>query len=217
MRRRCVRASAHRAVLAAGSVAARVTARLARRCREPRARTGSGSRRALRREPLASGLDRPTWVGAAPGDDGALWVAEQRGRVVRLARRAARARSRPRRASCGRVPSRACSASPSTRTSRRTAASTCTSRPRRRHPRAGVRARPPTRPELRRTLLFARPARGEPQRRALAFGPDGRLYLGLGDGGGAFDPDERAQDPDDLLGKLVALDVDAPGRRWRSS
>ena len=22
----------------------------------------------------------------------------------------------------------------------------------------------------------------------LAFGPDGRLYLGLGDGGGAFDP-----------------------------
>ena len=29
----------------------------------------------------------------------------------------------------------------------------------------------------------------------LAFGPDGRLYLGLGDGGGAFDPERRAQDP----------------------
>ena len=33
---------------------------------------------------IASGLDRPTWVGAAPGDDGALWVIEQPGRVVRL-------------------------------------------------------------------------------------------------------------------------------------
>ena len=29
----------------------------------------------------------------------------------------------------------------------------------------------------------------------LIFGPDARLYLGLGDGGGAFDPDEHAQDP----------------------
>ena len=29
----------------------------------------------------------------------------------------------------------------------------------------------------------------------LAFGPDGRLYLGLGDGGGAFDPRRTAQDP----------------------
>ena len=35
------------------------------------------------------------------------------------------------------------------------------------------------------------------------FGPDGRLYLGLGDGGGAFDPRRTAQDPRDLLGKLA--------------
>src|SRR5918997_3911664 len=33
---------------------------------------------------IASGLNRPTWVGVAPGDDGALWVLEQPGRVVRL-------------------------------------------------------------------------------------------------------------------------------------
>ena len=50
----------------------------------------------------------------------------------------------------------------------------------------------------------------------LAFGPDGRLYLGLGDGGGAFDPRGNAQRPERLLGKLVSADVDAPGRpRWR--
>src|SRR5215213_11481824 len=34
---------------------------------------------------IATGLNRPTWVGVAPGDDGALWVLEQPGRVVRLA------------------------------------------------------------------------------------------------------------------------------------
>src|SRR4051794_30264669 len=32
---------------------------------------------------FATGFDRPTWVGAAPGGD-ALWVLEQAGRVIRL-------------------------------------------------------------------------------------------------------------------------------------
>jgi glucose/arabinose dehydrogenase len=45
----------------------------------------------------------------------------------------------------------------------------------------------------------------------LAFGPDGRLHLGLGDGGGAFDPHRTAQDPAQLLGKVVAADVDGGG------
>ena len=49
----------------------------------------------------------------------------------------------------------------------------------------------------------------------LAFGPDGRLYLGLGDGGGAFDPRATAQDPRNLLGKLIAVDVDEPQPRWQ--
>jgi glucose/arabinose dehydrogenase len=42
----------------------------------------------------------------------------------------------------------------------------------------------------------------------LQFGPDGMLYLGLGDGGGSFDPEENAQDGSTLLGKLIRLDVD---------
>lgn len=41
----------------------------------------------------------------------------------------------------------------------------------------------------------------------VAFGPDGMLYLGTGDGGGAGDPDGNAQDPLALLGKLLRLDV----------
>ena len=49
---------------------------------------------------------------------------------------------------------------------------------------------------------------------SVAFGPDGRLYLGLGDGGSGNDPEERAQDLDSRLGKLLRLDVDAPAADW---
>ncbi|MEW6744847.1 MAG: PQQ-dependent sugar dehydrogenase [Planctomycetota bacterium] len=48
----------------------------------------------------------------------------------------------------------------------------------------------------------------------LAFGPDGYLYIGLGDGGGAGDPDCRAQRGDTLLGKMLRVTSDgqpAPG------
>ena len=40
----------------------------------------------------------------------------------------------------------------------------------------------------------------------MAFGPDGHLYLGLGDGGGLGDPRENAQDPGTLLGKVLRID-----------
>ncbi len=43
----------------------------------------------------------------------------------------------------------------------------------------------------------------------LEFGPDGMLYLGLGDGGSGGDPQGNAQDPGTLLGKMVRLDPDA--------
>jgi len=41
----------------------------------------------------------------------------------------------------------------------------------------------------------------------LAFGPDGFLYVGMGDGGSGGDPQGHGQNPNDLLGSLLRLDV----------
>jgi glucose/arabinose dehydrogenase len=48
----------------------------------------------------------------------------------------------------------------------------------------------------------------------LAFGPDGLLYVGMGDGGSGGDPENRAQDLSSRLGKMLRIDVDQPGAEW---
>ena len=45
---------------------------------------------------------------------------------------------------------------------------------------------------------------------AVAFGPDGMLYVSLGDGGSGGDPDGNGQRLDTLLGKVLRLDVNVP-------
>ena len=47
----------------------------------------------------------------------------------------------------------------------------------------------------------------------LQFGPDGRLYVGMGDGGSGGDPQGHAQDPRSRLGKLLRINVNTSPAR----
>ena len=51
---------------------------------------------------------------------------------------------------------------------------------------------------------------------SIAFGPDGYLYIGLGDGGGQNDPLANGQDRSSLLGSILRIDVDSssPGLKY---
>gem|GEM_PF-711471 len=48
----------------------------------------------------------------------------------------------------------------------------------------------------------------------IAFGPDGYLYIGMGDGGSAGDPQGKGQRPETLLGKLLRIDVESGVRPY---
>jgi glucose/arabinose dehydrogenase len=209
----------------------------------PAVEVGTARHFELRR--VATGLVRPTWVGAAPGDPGALWVLEQPGRVLRLTgggrrdvvldlRREVRQGAEqgalglafhPDFARNGRFVVHWTARDGATRVAEfRRSAGGIEGAAGGRAPaamegaaagggaRAGVRQPAAT---AHRRLLLALPQPEENHNGGgVAFGPDGRLYLGLGDGGGAFDPRDAAQDPKVLYGKLVATPIDGPPR-WR--
>lgn len=168
-------------------------------------------------ERIVTGLDRPTFVGAAPGDPGALWVLEQAGRVIRvegdqhsLALDMTGAVStgseagllglafHPRFATNRRLFLHWSDLNGDTRVGEFVAE-------------ADGRTIPAT--PARELLMVDQPEENH-NGGQLAFGPDGRLYLGLGDGGGAFDPKRTAQDPDRYLGKVLAVDVEAEPPSW---
>ena len=164
---------------------------------------------------VATGLNRPTWVGTAPGDD-ALWVLEQPGRVIRLAG------GRPQvvldlhdRVLLGAEQGLLGIAfHPDFAANRRLYVHWSDRKGDTRV--AEFRARPDGTIDPRpvRELLHVDQPEENHNGGQLAFGPDGRLYLGLGDGGGAFDPRRTAQDPRNLLGKIVATRVDRRPQ-WR--
>ena len=67
-----------------------------------------------------------------------------------------------------------------------------------------------------RQLLFVRQPYANHNGGQLQFGPDGLLYLGMGDGGSAGDPGNRAQNLDVKLGKLLRIDPLKRGAAWQT-
>ena len=61
-------------------------------------------------------------------------------------------------------------------------------------------------PEERILMLVGQPYRNH-NGGMIAFGPDGYLFIGLGDGGSGGDPQNRAQNQAELLGKILRIDV----------
>src|SRR6185503_9132194 len=66
-----------------------------------------------------------------------------------------------------------------------------------------------------RQLLFVKQPYPNHNGGQLQFGPDGLLYVGMGDGGSGGDPQNRAQNLHDRLGKLLRIDPSRRGARWR--
>ncbi|WP_454064131.1 PQQ-dependent sugar dehydrogenase [Candidatus Nitrospira salsa] len=71
------------------------------------------------------------------------------------------------------------------------------------------RAAIPDQAEMKERILLVMPQPyGNHNGGMVAFGPDGYLYIGMGDGGAGGDPENRAQNSKELLGKILRIDID---------
>ncbi|MDH6268691.1 glucose/arabinose dehydrogenase [Rhizobium sp. SG_E_25_P2] len=67
---------------------------------------------------------------------------------------------------------------------------------------------PPTADFTKTIMTVPHPGESNHNGGSIRFGPDGMLYLGVGDGGGGGDPNGNAQNLDVLLGKILRIDID---------
>ena len=167
-------------------------------------------------EPYASGFRSPTFVGVAPGEPRRLYVVEQSGRIRYLVDRRIAGTFldiRSRVGSGGERGLLSVAFSPSYARDHRFYVNytdrdgdTRVVEFRSRHGKALL--------STARELLFVDQPYPNHNGGQLQFGPDRLLYVGMGDGGSGGDPDNRAQNLRDRLGKLLRIDPFDPGSRW---
>ena len=165
---------------------------------------------AAKLRPLVGGLDQPVYVTAAPGEPARLYVVEQPGRIVVVER--GKVRGEPFLdvgklvSCCGERGLLSVAFHPDYARNRRLYVDYTDSGGNTRvveYRSDGVRVLPAS---ARRLLAVDQPYPNH-NGGQLQFGPDGRLYVGMGDGGSGGDPENRGQDASTMLGKLVAIDV----------
>jgi glucose/arabinose dehydrogenase len=173
---------------------------------------GAGAKGAqLKLKVVARGFESPLLVTYAPGEPGVLYVVEQGGRVLRLAngRRTTFLDVSSEIVAGGEQGLLGLAFHPDYARNR-TFYVGYTSRDGRnevvRFRSSGTRALPASR----KVIVSVPDPYGNHNGGHLAFGPDGMLYTTFGDGGAGGDPENRAQDPGSLHGKLLRLDVSKP-------
>jgi glucose/arabinose dehydrogenase len=171
---------------------------------------GETGSRALRLARVASGFQAPVYVTSAPGETGRLYVVEQRGVIKVLERGKIRAAPfldvRSKVKAGGEQGLLGLAFARDYRKSRVLVVNyTDVNGDTRvvRYKANKTRALPGTA----RVLLTVPQPFGNHNGGMVEFGPDGLLYVGMGDGGSADDPGNRAQSMATLLGKLVRLDA----------
>jgi glucose/arabinose dehydrogenase len=186
------------AVAAAAVAAIAVTAR------------GNGERQTYSFAPFVRGLDSPVHVAAPRSEPNNLYIVEQRGRIRVRAGGSLRARPfldiRPLVQCCGEQGLLSVAFHPAYARNRRFYVNYTDRRGDTRV--VEYRSRGLNRSPVRaRQLLFVDQPYANHNGGQLAFGPDSYLYVGMGDGGSGGDPQNRAQNMRQMLGKLLRINV----------
>jgi glucose/arabinose dehydrogenase len=160
--------------------------------------------------PVLRGFDTPVLLTSAPGEPGARYVVEQRGRVIRVAggRRTVFLDVSSSITAGGEQGLLGLAFHPRYATNRLFYVAYTSNDGRNvvaRYRSSGARAVPSSR----RVMFSVRDPYGNHNGGHVAFGPDGRLYTTIGDGGSGGDPENRSQNPGSPFGKLLRINVDA--------
>ncbi len=165
-------------------------------------------------EEVAKGFERPVWAGVPPGTDGKLWIMEQAGQVWIIDEESGGRAEKPFLDIRSEVSRRGneegllgLAFAPDFQTSGRYYVNFTDNDQHTRIVRFTSKDRTTTDPDTAEVLLRYKQDFNNHNGGWIAFGPDGMLYIGNGDGGAGNDPKQRAQDLDTLLGKLLRIDV----------